>query len=283
MNHLSIPDKKIEVDYPSFYDEISQDKAARIGEIMYLSFRGEIDIDMARKLAVDCLLNRVNGKRKPMTGDEANLYWGIESLLADSVNWLFRIDKNKDGTEAMSINPKFCKQLIPAVRIRWRLYRGPKDLLSDFTIYQFKEASWRVGKYGETKDDQYLNEIFAVLYHTKKNNSEAKFQQRLKDAARVPAGVKFMAYLFIIGCLNWLKDEPVEIDGQEINFGCLFGKGVEKDGLKDKGGDTGMAGILFQMAESGVFGNLEQTSKVAMWDVFLRLYQIHYQIKSMKI
>jgi len=50
----------------------------------------------------------------------------------------------------------------------------------------------------------------------------------------------------------------------------------------EKENDTGMAGILFQMTESGVFGNMEQTTKVSMWDVFLRLYQIHNQIKNSK-
>lgn len=108
--------------------------------------------------------------------------------------------------------------------------------------------------------------------------SEHNYRIALQVASHVPIGLKFMIYLFFIGRMNWLRDEPIE-----IRFGCLFPKSRDKtEGDSDQADDTGMAGILFQMAESGVFGNMEQTSKVSMWNVFLRLYQIHNQIKNTK-
>ena len=303
MNELLIPEKKIKVNYPSSWDEIKAENVCRIGEIMHDCYTGKIDYDMARKLAADEFLNRVNSVNKPALDEGSVDFWSTESLLADSVDFLFNHEETKDDDENVSINPKFCTQLVPWVKIGLRWYIGPKDLLSDLTIFEFKEASWRIGKYSETRDDHYLNEIFAVLYQPggligkrkvrgalTETNGSASVQQQdrnyrmaIKAAIQVPLGLKFMIYLFFIGCMNWLREEAVEIDGNEIRFGCLFPKvspGTSECGEKDN--DTGMAGILFQMAESGVFGNMEQTSKVSMWDVFLRLLQIHNQIKKMQ-
>ncbi|HZK95506.1 MAG TPA: hypothetical protein VFC67_14965 [Prolixibacteraceae bacterium] len=303
MNELLIPEKKIKVNYPSSWDEIKGENVCRIGEIMHDCYMGKIDYDMARKLAADEFLNRVNSDNKPALDEGSVDFWSTESLLADSVDFLFNREEMKDGNENVSINPKFCTQLVPWVKVGLRWYIGPKDLLSDLTIFEFKEASWRIGKYSETRDDQYLNEIFAVLYQPGgligkrrlrsaiiETHSRASLQQQdrnyrmaIKAATHVPIGLKFMIYLFFIGCMNWLREEAVEIDGNEIRFGCLFPKSRDKtEGGASMENDTGMAGILFQMAESGVFGNMEQTSKVSMWDVFLRLLQIHNQIKKMK-
>ncbi len=303
MNELYISARDIDVSYPSGWDEIESKYACRIGEIMHQCYTGKINYDMARKLAVDAFLNRVNGAIKPIYSDETQNYWGNEALLADSVKFLFNHDTNSEGNETVTINPKFCTQPVPFVKVGARWYVGPSDLLSDLTIYEFKEASWRIGKYSETRDDDYLDQIFAVLYQRggliwnrkvrdklietqgppSLHQQARNYRRALKAAAHVPIGLKFMIYLFFIGCMNWLRDEPIEIDGSEIRFGCLFPKSRDKtDGNNDQDNDTGMAGILFQMAESGVFGNMEQTSKVSMWDVFLRLYQIHNQIKNSK-
>jgi hypothetical protein len=300
MNELLIPEKKIKVNYPSSWDEIKGENVCRIGEIMHDCYMGKIDYDMARKLAADEFLNRVNSDNKPALDEGSVDFWSTESLLADSVDFLFNREEMKDGNENVSINPKFCTQLVPWVKVGLRWYIGPKDLLSDLTIFEFKEASWRIGKYSETRDDQYLNEIFAVLYQRgglirkrKVRTTESRliaavhmeqnYNRSLKAATQVPIGLKFMIYLLFIGCMNWLREEAVEIDGNEIRFGCLFPKSRDKtEGDAVLENDTGMAGILFQMAESGVFGNMEQTSKVSMWDVFLRLLQIHNQIKKMK-
>jgi hypothetical protein len=300
MNELYISARDITVSYPSGWDEIESKHACAIGEIMHRCYTGKIDYDLTRKLAVDVFLNRVNEAEKPVYSDETQNYWGNEAQLADSVKFLFNHEANKDANETVTINPKFCTQLVPLVKVGLRWFVGPSDLLSDLTIYEFKEASWRIGKYSETRDDNYLDQIFAVLYqrgglirkrktrnaetHDRASaNQERNYNRALKAAVHVPIGLKFMIYLFFIGCMNWLREEPIEIDGSEIRFGCLFPKSRDKtEGNNDQDNDTGMAGILFQMAESGVFGNMEQTSKVSMWDVFLRLYQIHNQIKNSK-
>ena len=285
MNKLTIPERKIEVDYPSEWDEINTACAEKIGAIMYSAFMLKTDYDLARKMAVDVFINRVNSAKKPAYNEESANYWANELLLAESVNFLFNKTVNRDGTESIEINPKFCTNPIPIVKVGWRKFKGPRDLLSDLTIWQFKEASWRVGKYAQTKNQQYLDGAFSVLYlKTDERDPEKGERRRQRIVGKVSLGIKFMTYLFFLGCMNWIREESIEVDGQEICFGCLFPSAKqstkEKEGVVDD--KTGMAGILFQMAESGVFGNMEQTSRVNMWDVFLRLYQIHQQIKGQK-
>jgi hypothetical protein len=292
MNRLTIPAISLEKEYPSSWEEIAPAHAVRIGEIMYLAFIRQIDYDMARKLAVDEFIQRVNDPNKPAFSEKSLNYWANEAQLAESVKFLFCHETLKDDSEQISINPKFCNQLIPKVKIRGRWYIGPKTLLENLTIFEFKEAGWRVGKFAQTMETRYLDELFAVLY--RKSSffsrerrdaplSKKEFEESVRLASRLPVGMKFMIYLFFLGCMNWIREETLEIDGQEICFGCLFPKSAaeNKSGSPEEG-NTGLAGILFQMAESGVFGNMEQTSRVSMWDVFLRLYQIHFQIKQLK-
>lgn len=294
MNRLIIPQRNLQVDYPSSWDEIRGSDAPRIGEIMHMTYKGKINYDMARKLCVDQFLSRKNDPSKPLFNADSLDYWANESRLADSVDFLFSHNTQKDPkdpdkvTQTVSIDPMFCTNLIPRVKTFWHTYYGPMDLLQDLTIFEFKEASWRVGKYAQTQNDTYLDEIFVILYRldrhkNKERNLEKELKHGVKMAKKIDIGTKFMVYLFFLGCMNYIKTQPIEIDGSEVDFSCLFPKAPKGESSdKSPGDNTGMTGILFTMAESGVFGNMEQTSRVSMWDVFLRLYQIHHQIKSMK-
>lgn len=301
MNRLEIPLKKIDVLYPSTWDEIPVQYAERVGEIMFRCFRGEIECIIAQKLIVDLFLNRVNKKRKGGVCASTENIHANEALICDSVGFLFskeiqkqtrRNNSTKGSTdvEVTTINPKFYTQLLPVIKVGLHTYIGPNNLLSDITIFEFKEASWRVGKFASTRDFAFLDGLFAVLYRRKRifggnirvniTDNDRKRANREKIASKIPVGIKFMIYLYFIGCMNWIRDESIEIDGQRICFGCLFPKGETQSSTDE--GNTGMAGVLFQMAESGVFGTMEQTVKVNMWDVFLRLYQIHQEIKETK-
>jgi hypothetical protein len=242
------------------------------------------------------LLNRANKRKKPVLSEESMIYWSNEVGLAESVNFLFEIVTNKENKTSFTINPKFSKQLIPTVKVGEIVYYGCEDLLADLTIMEYKEASWRVVKFAETRDEKWLDQICAILYakntngancnelhegsHLREEFSQERLIRGAKDFSTQPRGIKLMAYLYFSGCINWIREEYLEIDGHQISFKCLFDTGA--DGQKSFD-DTGMAGVLFQMAESGVFGNMEQTSRINMWDVFLRLYQIHMQTKSMKL
>jgi hypothetical protein len=292
MNHLQIPEAGIDVFYPSEYEEMTSEQAIDIGKILFMTYTGICDYDMARKMAVDIFLNRVNGQNKPKLTDESLNYWANEGILADSVNFLFQITPEISGKTGFIINPKFCKQLIDTVKLNGKIYYGAKDLISDLTIMEYKEATWRVVKFSETKEEHWLNELCAVLYALRSGEGETarraeysneRMLSGAKDFEDAPVGLKFMTWLFFTGCLNWIREEAIEIDGTELDFGCLFRSDTgEHTNTARQFDDTGMTGVLFQMAESGVFGNMEQTCRINVWDIFLRLYQIHMQNKSLK-
>ncbi len=109
MNKLTIPERKIEVDYPSEWDEINAACAEKIGTIMYRAFMLEFDYDLARKMAVDVFINRVNSAKKPAYNEESANYWANEVVLADSVNFLF--NKTVTGTDRnpSKLTPNFAR------------------------------------------------------------------------------------------------------------------------------------------------------------------------------
>lgn len=298
MNSLLIPDKNISVEYPSYWDELrGKNDALRIGEIMFLVFTKQIEPLGGKKLAIDYFLNRKNDVKKPVAGASAWDYWANESRLAETMDWLFeeRSIKAEDGEVIQfEINPKLTRQHIPKIRFGLKVFYGPGDILSDLSFIEFKECMTCIEQFVSTGEIEWLDKLAAVMYsprvsfwrirkflgwnkdRLRQRFSFSRLDRSTKILSHASAGFRFWCFLLFVGCMNYIREEPVSIDGKEYSLSCMFGGGGHG---KD---DTGLTGVMFSMAESGVFGNLEETSHANYYDVALRLYQIHRQSEEIR-
>jgi hypothetical protein len=109
---------------------------------------------------------------------------------------------------------------------------------------------------------------------TSKTN-QASVERRVKKIAKVPFAVKYCVYLYFCGCEDYLKSGKPVIDGVELDFSQLY-----TDASEDDKGNVGMVGLLFSLAETGVFGNIEQTDGQHLWDIMVRVYQVVMQARA---
>jgi hypothetical protein len=313
MNTLEIPVKKIFVTYPGEWEEMNREQAIFVGGLLYKMHKKELDVDQFRKLVVDKFIRRVNNIAIHLTEDQELDLWGNEYLLAETVNFFFKITGKDDnvkkknnkkvngdeGTgekqaEQWEIMPRFTKNLIPWFRIGFgRKYYGPGDFMQGMTFSEYKDALSASMKYMETGEDLWLDRLTAILYRRKRPGlrrlkHSADFDGRMriaynqgrveKDAItikKVPPGIKYMALMYISGCLWALKSDAdgngIEIDGTRFDFSLLFKHGKNDEDSQDT---VGMIGVMMALAESGVFGNLKDVANTDVWDVLIRIYQL---------
>jgi len=92
--------------------------------------------------------------------------------------------------------------------------------------------------------------------------------------------VKYAIFLNFLAFEEYIRTGAFTIDGQEISFRILFNEVSDDDGAEKT--DTGLTGLLFNFAESGVFGNVKETSEQKLYDVLFRLYQVRKEYLAMK-
>ena len=200
--------------------------------------------------------------------------------LTERLNFLFEEKEKKDKIE---LHPATTiKNLIPKIR----MYYGPSDALQNITFLEYIHAYQYYQEFILDKDERKLDLLIATLYRPKhyfffgeraKYNSD-KTERRSKIFAKLSLETKFGVFYFFKSCDSYLREARISIAGNEIDFGILFksqDNDTESDGL-------GMLGVLYKMAESGVFGNIKATAQENFWDVMLKLYQNHKEYLNFK-
>ena len=80
------------------------------------------------------------------------------------------------------------------------------------------------------------------------------------------------------------SDAVVGVDGREINLSKLFEK--EEDSEESEAAakidlpELGLRSTAFQLAESGVFGSMDELEQTNAWDVLLRIYDMMVRNKK---
>jgi hypothetical protein len=103
-----------------------------------------------------------------------------------------------------------------------------------------------------------------------------KLQNRIRKVEKWPAHIKYGIWLWFTACMEFLRTGKPVIDGIEIDLAILY-KG-------DEGGSAGigLTGILYSLAETGVFGGIRETGDSNLYDVLARLYQVKLQMDEIK-
>lgn len=175
---------------------------------------------------------------------------------------------------------------------------GPDDALTNCSFFEYKQAFGAWLQYQETQDVAHLDEMIAILYRPRvsfawikmrmKNfggDSREKFtvksnplrlQARVKRVQKWPAHVKYGIWLWFTACMDFLRVGKPVIDGQEIDLSILY-KGDDGNSA-----GIGLTGVLYSLAETGVFGDIEETGNANLYDVLARLYQVKLQTDNLK-
>lgn len=143
-----------------------------------------------------------------------------------------------------------CINLMP----KWRGHKGPEDWFGDVTWGNFTDCLDLLTIASKENTQEPIEDIARKMYALPPDETPDKI-------------LKYHCMALLQSVVTALSSGPVSVNGHEVDLSIIFGKG---DG---KGDGTGMTGVTFAVAESGVFGDYATVRKTGMWEVMLYLYK----------
>lgn len=261
------------VEFPDCWEEISPKEWEYL---LKLHFRlcthiGLSVADVKREWCRFVLANR--GIRSANKED----YYLLIHELSIGLDWMYI--ESEDGKEIL-LNFDSTMNLIPV----WRNLKGPLSHGSDLTFGEFRKGVQLMNLYNESKDILDLRALCGLLYRREgkkvgKNDFDGRYREDFhpsrigfySDRVRMmPAHLQWGVYVWFANFCRFLITGTFIIEGCEVCFSSLFAANKKGDDTSGSGG-LGMNSILFSVAETGVFGNVEETDNTLLLKVLLKL------------
>lgn len=175
------------------------------------------------------------------------------------------------------------RNFVPVIRTSFfgRLH-GPANALINITFLQYKDANIFYRNYIESQDEADLNRLIAVLYQRKniiwkkKKYDPSRLEHDALIISKVPLKFRFAVFLFFVACEEFLHKSEITIDGQQVDLNILYEKTLkekQKEVKQKYEANTGLAGVAFSLASTGIFGPIEKVYQQNLYDVLLLLYK----------
>ena len=182
------------------------------------------------------------------------------------------------------------QNLIP----QFRKLTGPQSAGYDLRFGEYRKACWMYNAYTIDHDIASLDGLVGILYRPKARKTNSRkfngdfrepFNEHLigKYASRVkhwPEYIKWGIYLWFGYFCKHLMSEEFEIEGNTVSFAPLFQSGGDPNVKKDE--SLGMTSVLFSLAESRTFGNVDETDQAFLFNVMLKLLADHQTAQNLK-
>lgn len=288
LKKVTKPMKKIQI--PSDLDELTPEQYQYFLQLIGLAQSGVLDYTDIQTRMVYFILGMKHHPRifnnKSINSDETReqICYNI-STIADLLDFLFIIEDHQGDRQFQPA--RTIHNFFPKIK---NLY-GPEDAFQNLSVIEYVHARDHFLNYAKTQEEKHLNNLVATLYRPKKwfhsirkkmpsydgqirqKYNDNTVESRFKKVSKIAPELKFAVYLYFLECENFIKTSTINVGGSFIDLSVLF-KSSDDDGggVSD---DLGMLGILYKVAETGVFGNMEGASQTNLYDMLLKLYQNH--------
>jgi len=209
----------------------------------------------------------------------------LVNTASDLLKWIFVENEEEvifDFCTVQNLIPKF-KKLI-----------GPQSAGYDLRFGEYRKACWMYNAYTINHDMDSLDGLVGILYrpstslryrNTFNGDFREPFNEHLigKYASRVkhwPEYIKWGIYLWFGYFCKHLMSEEFEIEGNTVSFAPLFQSGGDPNVKKDE--SLGMTSVLFSLAESRTFGNVDETDQAFLFKVMLKLLADYQTAQNLK-
>lgn len=253
---------KKELEFPDCWEEVKPNEFAyllKLRMLLILTPRAISLIDVKRLWCGYVLRCRgLKSKKKD--------YFLLVNRLADTLDWQWKVDE-KENTIELTYDSTV--NLIP----KWSDFWGPASHGADLTFGEFRYATVMMNEYTRTQDIVYLNSLCAVLYRRRKNEQRIPFvasdiSRNVKTIAGMPDYLKWGVYCWFAYFCEFLLHGTFVLDGCEVCFEGLFSSSGSSSSPEQS---LGMNSILFSVAESGVFGGIEEVDNTQLLRVLMKL------------
>jgi hypothetical protein len=293
MHTIEIPAKNEMYFMPSEMHELNTRQYIALCHVLYLLEHSKISNEEAEmRLLLAFAEIKLNWRYALMSKRKKMLVHENLNQLLPLIKTVFEERQLSDGQTAMVPSLAFVDNKIR----RYQNLIGPDDALQNCTFFEYKEAYAQWYQYQENQNEDHLNEMIAILYRPVKSflqvqkrmknfngdsretynvvTNPRKLQNRIRKVEKWPSHIKYGIWLWFTACMEFLRTGKPVIDGIEIDLAILY-KG--EDGAS---AGIGLTGILYSLAETGVFGGIRETGDSNLYDVLARLYQVKLQMKA---
>lgn len=252
---------KRQIQFPDCWEEVTPEEWVYL---LYLrskliNMRG-VNIDDVKRMWCSSVL-KMRGFRHSNKKDDLVLIY----RLSQTLDWQWTVDDS-----SISLNFDSTVNLLP----QWNDLIGPASHGADMTFGEFRYAVIMMNEYTTSQDIMFLNSLCAVLYRkADKKGKRSRFNQdaiqsSLPDIEKIPEYVRWGIYAWFASFCKFLFTGTFILDGCEICFAPVFGSSGN-DYTPEQ--SLGMNSILFSVAESGVFGSIEDVDNTQLMRVLLKL------------
>lgn len=242
-----------EVEFPTALEELTPEQYRFFISLSSLYGAGTIDADELRERWLIFLAGLGLVRLSLMTEERRATLMGAMPL----TNSFFIKDRN--GNLAPNFDTR--KNLLPEVKTEdGRIYKGPGEWLEGMT---FGELTDCLNAMGDLSGIDEFDHIARVMY-------------RIPEEEPVPDILYFHAPNLLRCVWRKIEEGPIRVNGQDIDFRIIF-KPAPGDNSRKPSDGTGWTGITFEVASSGVFGDVKEVEKTDMWMVLLYLYRCKFE------
>lgn len=180
-------------------------------------------------------------------------YIAQAEALRDTITGPFLVDSTAGKVPTF----KTCRNLLP----EYHGYKGPADWLNDLKFGEFVQCATLLEQETAAEDPEDIyREIARTLYH-------------IPEGEPVPDVLAWHAPVFFGSVWKEIQSGPVDINGKMVDFSIIF----KSTGPRRADDKTGWAGISFEIAAAGVFGNVAQLDASPFWAVLMYLYKCKFE------
>lgn len=299
MNLVELPDRSFRKEIPSSWDEMSPETARFCLKQAVLSSKGLITPEEAQVRCLYYLLDierdstSVMKERMLTPEQQQEKNSRIYLLCQQLVPFLFEV--NEKGLLEISYHTVL--NHFPVLKAGKVVLHGPSHLLADLTFGELRAAVEEMQGYFDSKEEDRLSQMIACLYRPERADWEAWQKHEKYDGRRREpfnrAKVEFNAQytdrlsqverkgilLWFSYCLQYIQTQDLEISGREINLSPLFPGSAQRseEPIRPDQRGAGWTGVLFQISEQRVFGDMESADRTGFFDILVYLYEKHLE------
>ncbi len=211
--------------------------------------------------------------------------------LADTLQWMWseQVHEASDHMLLHYVDMNFdsTQNLLPC----WQDLHGPASHGADLTFGEFRAATTAMMEYEHRKEDVSLLALTAILYRPAFKQNGCTFREPyqekylphyMKLASEMPKPVQWGVYAWFSSFCRYLYTGVFIIDGLEISFAPLFEKSGKQETDSTASQNLGLSSILYSVAESGIFGTVNDTESTTLLRVMMKLLMDKQQADAIR-
>lgn len=267
-------------DIPENIAECDRRQYLDMAKLIFMFQNDEITYEQFRILALYSLMNmHYQESELPNMQEEKWQEIYIKSEIVDSF-----FTEDEDGIKHLVQD--YIHNAVKTVKYKMLSFNGPKDGFEDITWAQLIEGIGLLQSHQDSKDPTLLLKLFAMFY-LRKGEKFGKIDLDKRMHYFKDLDIRYVYGFFLLFTSFWkflLSDAIIKVDGREINLSKLFEKDEDSEeseaAAKIDLPELGLRSTAFQLAESGVFGTMDELEQSNAWNVLLRMYDMMVRNKK---